>query len=78
MGDQIPRLLAAKLSAHQVGLLDLLTAARLLGREPERVGVVGVVYESADMVVELSEAARAGIDKAVPVAQKLIEQWQIQ
>lgn len=75
VGDQIPRLLAAKLSAHQVGLLDLLTAARLLGSEPERVGVVGVVYESADMVVGLSQTALGGIDKAVPVARELIDEW---
>ena len=75
VGDQIPRLLAAKLSAHQVGLLDLLTAARLLGREPERVGVVGVVYESAEMVVQLSDKALGGVAAAVPVAQELIEQW---
>lgn len=75
IGDQIPRLLAAKLSAHQVGLLDLLTAARLLGQEPERVGVVGVVYESADMVVGLSDAAVRGIDKATDVARELIDTW---
>lgn len=75
IGDQIPRLLAAKLSAHQVGLLDLLTAARLLGSEPERVGVVGVVYESADMVVGLSDAALAGIDEATAVARDLIDSW---
>nr|WP_303164513.1 hydrogenase maturation protease [Corynebacterium sp.] len=75
VGDQIPRLLAAKLSAHQVGLLDLLTAARLLGREPERVGVVGVVYESADMVVGLSDTALGGIDEAEGAARELINDW---
>ena len=41
IGDQIPRLLNSKLSPHQVGLLDLLSAARLLGTEPRRVAVVG-------------------------------------
>lgn len=75
VGDQIPRLLAAKLSAHQVGLLDLLTAARLLGKEPERVGVVGVVYESADMVVGLSDTALGGIEEATEVARELIDNW---
>ena len=75
VGDQIPRLLAAKLSAHQVGLLDLLTAARLLGQEPARVGVVGVVYESADMVVGLSDTALVGIEEATEVARELIDSW---
>ena len=42
-GDQVPRMLASKLSPHQVGLLDVLTAARLLEDEPDVVEVVGVV-----------------------------------
>lgn len=56
-------------------MLDLLTAARLLGQEPERVGVVGVVYESADMVVGLSNTALGGIEEATEVARELIDSW---
>lgn len=75
VGDQVPRLLNAKLSPHQVGLLDLLAAARLLGKEPLRVGVVGIVAESADLHVGLSETVIASLDEATETARELIEQW---
>ncbi|MEP7091833.1 MAG: hydrogenase maturation protease, partial [Nocardioidaceae bacterium] len=35
-GDQLPRFLRTKLSPHQVGLLDVLVAARLRGTDPDR------------------------------------------
>lgn len=67
-GDQVPRLMAGKISPHQVGLLDILSAARLLGQEPERVVVVGVVPEFVDLTVGMTEAARAGVDEALAPA----------
>jgi len=65
-GDQIPRMLAAKLSPHQVGLLDVFAAARLLGREPGQVAVIGVVPGPLDVRLGLSEPVAA----AVPVASR--------
>ncbi|MEJ5928372.1 HyaD/HybD family hydrogenase maturation endopeptidase [Corynebacterium sp. H128] len=75
VGDQIPRLLNSKLSPHQVGLLDLLSAARLLGREPQRVGVVGIVVADTDLNVGMSPSVAAAIPEAVVAAETLIEQW---
>ncbi|WP_420174770.1 HyaD/HybD family hydrogenase maturation endopeptidase [Luteococcus sp. OSA5] len=67
-GDQVPRLLASKLSPHQVGLLDILAAARLLGTEPERIDVVGVVPETVDLCLGMTEAASRGVEQATPIA----------
>ncbi|MEJ5997413.1 hydrogenase maturation protease [Corynebacterium sp. H130] len=75
VGDQIPRLLNSKLSPHQVGLLDLLSAARLLGREPNQVGVVGVVAGGTDLHVGMSPEVLAAIPEAAAKAQQLIDQW---
>lgn len=75
IGDQIPRLLNSKLSPHQVGLLDLLSAARLLGREPERVGVVGIVVGNTDLHVGMSPEVLAAIPEAVAAAQAQIDSW---
>lgn len=72
-GDQVPRLLSMKLSPHQVGLLDILAAARLLGKEPEAVEIVGVVPDEVDLDLALSPAARAGVQAAVPVAVEALE-----
>lgn len=74
-GDQVPRLLSSKLSPHQVGLLDLLATARLLGREPEHVGVVGVVCASADLEVRLTPEVAAGLPAAVDAAEEVLARW---
>ncbi len=72
-GDQLPRLLAAKLSPHQVGLLDLLAAARLLGTEPEQVDVVGIVPASVDLRVALSDQVEEAVPEAVRVAHCVLD-----
>jgi len=48
-GDHVPRLLSMKMSPHQVGLLDVLSSARLTGKEPAVLEVVGVVSEKVDL-----------------------------
>lgn len=75
-GDQIPRLLNTSLSPHQVGLLDLLAAARLLGHEPEQVAVVGVVAESCELGVGLSDCVARNIDAAAERAAAIVRTWQ--
>jgi len=74
-GDQIPRLLAAKLSPHQMGLLDVFAAARLLGREPGIVAVVGVVPAAVEVRLGLTPAVAAGLDEATAVACAVLDDW---
>ena len=74
-GDLVPRLLSSKLSPHQVGLLDLLATARLLGHEPEHVGVVGVVCSSAELEVRLTPEVAAGLPAAVDAAEEVLSRW---
>lgn len=74
-GDQIPRMLAAKLSPHQVGLLDVLSAVRLLGHEPDLLEVVGVVPESVDLRVGLSDLVTAAVPAAVAAAVGVLDRW---
>lgn len=74
-GDQIPRMLATKLSPHQVGLLDVLTAARMLGREPNQVEVVGIVPELVDLRVGLSDSVSAALPAAVEAAVEVVDRW---
>ncbi|MCF4007185.1 HyaD/HybD family hydrogenase maturation endopeptidase [Corynebacterium uropygiale] len=74
-GDQLPRLREASLSPHQVGLLDLLSAARLLGAEPEEVAAVGIVPERVDPGVGLSPAVAARVPEAAARAQEILTEW---
>lgn len=72
-GDQIPRLLSSQLSPHQVGLLDLLSAARLLGQEPEAISVVGIVAAHVELSVDMTPEVAASMEQAVALVQEEIE-----
>ena len=74
-GDHVPRLLSMKISPHQVGLLDILTSARLTGKEPRVLEVVGVVSENVDLRLGLTESARSGIPRAVELAAEILDSW---
>lgn len=74
-GDQVPRLLAMKLSPHQVGLLDLFAASRLLGTEPSEVEVVGVVPELVELGLEMTPPVIAAMDEAVAQAVAVLDGW---
>jgi hydrogenase maturation protease len=60
-GEAIGEAVASLLSPHQFGVADLLGAARLLSRYPERVVLLGVV----------PEAIKLGIGLTPPVAEAL-------
>ena len=74
-GDHVPRLLSMKMSPHQVGLLDILTSARLTGKEPRVLEVVGVVSENVDLRLGLTESAQGGIPRAVEFAAEILDSW---
>ena len=74
-GDQVPRMLSVKLSPHQVGLLDVMTSARLLGREPEEVQVVGVTPELVDLRLGLSQSVEQALDEATAKATEVLDAW---
>lgn len=74
-GDHVPRLLSMKMSPHQVGLLDVLSSARLTGKEPEVLEVVGVVSEKVDLHLGLTSATASGIKPAVDYAAQILDSW---
>lgn len=74
-GDQLPRMLSSKLSPHQVGLLDVFAAARLLGTEPALAHVVGLVPESVDLRIGLSASVVAAMPQAVAAAVVVLDLW---
>jgi hydrogenase maturation protease len=74
-GDQLPRLLAGKISPHQVGLLDVLACARLSGREPDRIAVVGLTPGDIDVRVGLTPGVAAAVPRAVTLAQQVLAAW---
>ena len=76
-GDQLPRLLRMTLSPHQVGLLDVLVGARLLGCEPSRIAVIGVVPASVDLNLGLSPQVQAAVPHALKLARQVLLEWSV-
>lgn len=74
-GDQLPRLIRAKISAHQVGLLDALAGARLRGIEPDRIAVVGITPADINIRVGLTPVVSASIGQAVGLARHVLRDW---
>lgn len=74
-GDHVPRLLSMKISPHQVGLLDVLSSARLTGKEPTVLEVVGVVSENVDLNLGLTPTAASGIKPATDLAAEVLDSW---
>ncbi len=64
-GDEVAPAVAARLSVHQVGVADLLDGARLLGRCPPRLVLVGIVPADLSLGIALSPAVAAGLPRLV-------------
>jgi hydrogenase maturation protease len=64
-GDEVGPAVAARLSVHQVGVSDLIEAARWRDRIPPTLVLLGLVPESTDLGVGLSPAVLAGMPALV-------------
>lgn len=68
-------LCAPRCSAHELGLRDLLDAARLTGTLPARRALVGVQPAELGWGMELSAAVAAALPAATEAARRLLEDW---
>ncbi len=68
-GDEIHGALAGHVSPHQVGISDLVAAARLMGVLPDEVALVGVQPDAIEIGLELT----GPVEAAVPLAVATVE-----
>lgn len=64
-GEQVPAYLALKTSPHEIGLPELLFAAKLINIYPPYVVVIGVQPESIETHLGLTPAVAARVDELV-------------
>ena len=67
-----------RMTAHDVGLVDALSAARLAGCSPQRVGLVGVVPESVIERWGLSPVVASRIGAMVQAARSVLADWGVE
>jgi hydrogenase maturation protease len=64
-GDDVAPAIAGRLSPHQIGVADLLDGARLRGRYPPRLVLVGLVPATLGLGVRLSPAVKDRLPELV-------------
>ncbi|MFI5120850.1 MAG: HyaD/HybD family hydrogenase maturation endopeptidase [Thermoanaerobaculia bacterium] len=64
-GEEVGPAVAGRLSVHQVGVADLLDAARWRGKLPEELVLLGLVPESLDVGLARSARVEAGLPELV-------------
>ncbi|HUM03308.1 MAG TPA: HyaD/HybD family hydrogenase maturation endopeptidase [Thermoanaerobaculia bacterium] len=64
-GDDVGPAVASRLSVHQVGVVDLLDAARWTGRLPDELVLLGLVPQTLELSVVLSPALEASLPDLV-------------
>jgi hydrogenase maturation protease len=64
-GDDVAPAVLERLSPHQVGVADLLGAARLLGRDPPTLVLLGAVPQSLELGVGCSPPVAASLDALI-------------
>ncbi|MDW8327263.1 MAG: HyaD/HybD family hydrogenase maturation endopeptidase [Anaerolineales bacterium] len=74
-GDAVPAFLRFKVSPHQVGVHDLLVAAKLLGCAPPTIAVLGLQPESLGVGLELSPTIAARIELLARRALEQLRAW---
>lgn len=74
-GDALHATLAHHVSPHQVGVGDLLAAARLTGRLPSHVALVGIQPAEISVGLEPTDVVRAALPRAVELARATA--WQL-
>ncbi|GAB4546096.1 MAG: HyaD/HybD family hydrogenase maturation endopeptidase [Anaerolineales bacterium] len=69
--EQVPAFMALKISPHQVGVPDMLAAAKMLDAYPKRLTLWGIQPETLDMGLDLSPLLE---EKAPQLLQNVIEE----
>jgi len=77
IGDKIPGFLSQKLSVHQIGLPDMLFAARLMGITPPEMCLIGIQPKSMETGTELSEAVSIKMKDLVEKVLQKLKEWGI-
>jgi hydrogenase maturation protease len=75
--DAISSVLNPKLSAHHIGVADLLFTARLTRTQPPRVCLVGIQPKSLALGLELTPAIRRQTDVLIEQSVQVLTQWGI-
>ncbi len=73
--DELPAFIHRKMSSHQMGLSELLSVARLHGKVPSSIVLVGIPPKNLELGGGLSPAAERLLSEAVEEGRSILEAW---
>jgi hydrogenase maturation protease len=76
-GDAIPSALNAKLSAHHIGLSDLLFTAKLMRTTPPEICLIGIQPKSLQLGLDMTQEIGAQMDSIISLAVQKLARWGI-
>jgi hydrogenase maturation protease len=76
-GEDIPKFLGQKLSVHQIGLPEMLSAAALMSILPREMHLIGVQPDRLETGLELSDAVSGRFDELVGAVVSKLREWGI-
>ncbi|MFN0237408.1 HyaD/HybD family hydrogenase maturation endopeptidase [Hydrogenobacter sp. Uz 6-8] len=74
-GEEVKGYFRKKVSAHELGVQEVLALAQMLGRAPREIVLLGMEPESLDISLELSETVKSRLDELVSGVLKELEKW---
>jgi hydrogenase maturation protease len=74
-GEQVPSFLSIKISPHQIGISDMLFAAKLKDVYPPNIVLWGIQPEKVEIGLELSKTLEGKIDSLVDNVIHELESW---
>jgi len=77
-GDEVPAFLSIKISPHQIGIPDMLFAAKLKDLYPRNVVLWGVQPGVLDIGLDLSPPIAARVDELVEKVIDELRRWEIE
>ena len=75
IGDKIPAFLSQKLSVHQIGLPDMLFAAKLMSISPPEMCLIGIQPKTMETSTEMSEEIKARFDDLYAKVLNKLREW---
>ncbi len=76
-GDKIPGHFNTKLSVHQIGLPDMLFAARLMGITPSEMCLIGIQPKSMETGIEMSDEIKKQVEPLLDRVIQKLKEWGI-
>jgi hydrogenase maturation protease len=74
-GDRIPAFLSQKLSVHQIGLPDMLFAAKLMEITPAELCLIGIQPQSMETSTELSDVVSKKMNSLINKVIEKLKEW---